>query len=183
MDISTFGTSNFIASDLAGAAKGGTLEAGGNVIIEGAAGVGADEVGATGAGATGAGAVEAGPVGAGVDAGGTAAGGTVAAGGTRTPPVGAAGTLAGGVTWSMMLRGATVRELDNQAKPSVVVKNKPAAMAVDRLKKLAEPVAPNKLPDAPLPNAAPMSAPLPCCTSTKPITAIADRTWMVNTIE
>ena len=76
----------------------------------------------------------------------------------------------------MILRGATVRLFDNQAKPKVVTKNKPAATAVERLKKFAEPVAPNRLPEAPLPKAAPISAPLPCCTSTSPITAIADKT-------
>ena len=35
-----------------------------------------------------------------------------------------------------------------------------------RDRKLAEPAAPNRLPDEPLPNAAPMSAPLPCWSST-----------------
>ena len=37
-----------------------------------------------------------------------------------------------------------------------------ASTEVVRDKKLAPPVAPNKLPDVPLPKAAPMSAPLPC---------------------
>jgi hypothetical protein len=46
-----------------------------------------------------------------------------------------------------------------------------------RLRKLAEPVAPNRLPEAPLPNAAPMSAPLPCCISTRPMIASATRIW------
>jgi len=41
---------------------------------------------------------------------------------------------------------------------------------------LAEPRAPNTVPDAPLPKAAPASAPLPCCSSTSPISAIAATT-------
>ena len=40
--------------------------------------------------------------------------------------------------------------------------------AVVRDRKFAEPAAPNRLPDEPLPNAAPMSAPLPCCSRMKP---------------
>src|SRR3954469_3369528 len=42
-------------------------------------------------------------------------------------------------------------------------------MAVVRERKLALPVAPNRLPEAPLPKAAPMSAPLPCCSRMRPI--------------
>ncbi len=48
-----------------------------------------------------------------------------------------------------------------------------AQIAVVRERKFALPVAPNRLPEEPLPNDAPMSAPLPCCTSTKPIIAMA----------
>jgi hypothetical protein len=55
-----------------------------------------------------------------------------------------------------------------------VTKNTAAKTAVVRDKKLAPPVAPNKLPEPPLPKAAPMSAPLPCCTKIKPIIANAD---------
>src|SRR5580765_99410 len=40
--------------------------------------------------------------------------------------------------------------------------------------KFALPVAPNKLPEAPLPNEAPMSAPLPCWISTRPIITSAE---------
>ncbi len=54
------------------------------------------------------------------------------------------------------------------------MKNTAARTAVVRDKKLADPVAPNKLPDAPLPNAAPMSAPFPCCSKTSPMTPNAD---------
>jgi hypothetical protein len=56
----------------------------------------------------------------------------------------------------------------------VVTKNTAAKTAVVRDKKLAPPVAPNKLPELPLPKAAPMSAPLPCCTKINPIMAKAD---------
>jgi hypothetical protein len=45
---------------------------------------------------------------------------------------------------------------------SVLTKNTAAKIDVVRDKKLALPLAPNKLPEPPLPNAAPMSAPLPC---------------------
>ena len=57
---------------------------------------------------------------------------------------------------------------------SVLVKNTAAKTAVVRDKKLAPPDAPNKLPELPLPNAAPMSAPFPCCTKIRPIMAKAD---------
>ena len=58
-------------------------------------------------------------------------------------------------------------------RPRLVRKNTVARIAVVRDRKLAEPAAPNRLPDEPLPNAAPMSAPLPCCSSTKPQTTTA----------
>ena len=48
------------------------------------------------------------------------------------------------------------------ASPSVQAKNTAAQKEVERDKKLALPEAPNRLPDAPLPKDAPMSAPLPC---------------------
>ena len=54
------------------------------------------------------------------------------------------------------------RKLPKYAKASVVTKKMAASTEVVRDKKLAPPVAPNKLPDVPLPKAAPMSAPLPC---------------------
>ena len=50
-----------------------------------------------------------------------------------------------------------------------VTKNTAARMAVVRERKFAEPVAPKRLPEEPLPNAAPMSAPLPCWSSTRPM--------------
>jgi hypothetical protein len=66
------------------------------------------------------------------------------------------------------------RRLPKYAKAKVQVKNTVAKAAVVRDKKLALPLAPNKLPDPPLPNAAPMSAPLPCWIRIKPIIEIAE---------
>ena len=63
------------------------------------------------------------------------------------------------------------------ASASVQTKNTVAQAAVDRDRKLALPVAPNRLPEEPLPNEAPMSAPLPCCTSTRPIITSAAMIW------
>src|SRR3990167_4562307 len=55
----------------------------------------------------------------------------------------------------------------------LVTKNNVATTAVLRLRKLAEPLEPNRLPAEPVPNAAPISAPLPCCISTRPINTTA----------
>ena len=71
---------------------------------------------------------------------------------------------------------APPRPLARKASASVHLKNSVAATAVLRDGKLALPVAPNRLPDAPLLKDAPMSAPLPCCTSTRPMIASADST-------
>ncbi len=57
---------------------------------------------------------------------------------------------------------------------SVLVKNTVAKIAVVRDRKSPEPLAPNKLPEAPLPNPAPMSVALLCCSKTSPITPSAD---------
>jgi len=57
----------------------------------------------------------------------------------------------------------------NTVRPILEMKKIAAMIAVVRLRKLAEPDEPNTLPAEPLPNAAPMSAPLPCCSSTRPI--------------
>ena len=54
------------------------------------------------------------------------------------------------------------RAVPKYANIKVQVKKTAAKTAVARDKKLAPPVAPNKLPELPLPKAAPMSAPLPC---------------------
>ena len=86
---------------------------------------------------------------------------------------GAAGTV--GFCKSITL-AACGRFDEYQVKPKLVRKNSAAIIAVVRLRKFAEPEAPNKLPDAPLPNAAPMSAPFPCCSSTNPQMAAATKT-------
>src|SRR3982750_2074083 len=62
------------------------------------------------------------------------------------------------------------------------MKNRAAHTAVKRDRKFALPVAPNRLPDAPLPNDAPMSAPLPCWINTRPIITTADRICTISTI-
>ena len=64
---------------------------------------------------------------------------------------------------------------------SVAAKKIAAATPVDFDMKFEEPVAPNRLPDAPEPKAAPMSAPLPCCNSTRPIMAMAETTCTMIT--
>src|SRR5690606_33836730 len=60
------------------------------------------------------------------------------------------------------------------AKAAVLIKNTTAAHFVERDKKLAAPVAPNKLPADPPPKAEPISAPLPCWSRTKTIIARAE---------
>ena len=72
-----------------------------------------------------------------------------------------AGTAEAG-TASSTLPADSGRKLPKYAKAKVVTKKMAASTEVVRDKKLAPPVAPNKLPDVPLPKAAPMSAPLPC---------------------
>src|SRR5437899_3072628 len=59
-------------------------------------------------------------------------------------------------------------DVANQVRPRLVAKNSAASTAVERDRKFAEPAAPKIEPDEPLPNAAPMSAPFPCCRSTNP---------------
>jgi len=49
-----------------------------------------------------------------------------------------------------------------------LMKNNATTTAVTRLRKVALPRAPKTEPEAPPPNAAPVSAPRPCCSSTKP---------------
>ena len=83
---------------------------------------------------------------------------------------------------SVTLPVETVRLVPKYASASVAPKNIAAAMPVDFDRKFDEPVAPNKLPEAPEPKAAPMSAPLPCCTSTRPIMVSADSTWTTTII-
>jgi hypothetical protein len=65
----------------------------------------------------------------------------------------------------------------------LVIKKIVANTAVTRLKKFADPLDPNKLPDDPPPKAAPISAPLPCCINTSPITPRAASTCTTKTIK
>jgi len=93
--------------------------------------------------------------------------------GTPSTPVGT-GTVD---TPSMMLAGVAVALLARYARPRLVRKKAVARTAVVRLRKLADPDEPKKLPappppppPPPPPNAAPASAPFPCCIKTRPIT-------------
>src|SRR4051812_9476317 len=65
---------------------------------------------------------------------------------------------------------------------SVLAKNTAARTAVVRDRKFALPLAPNRLPEAPLPKAAPMSAPLPCCSRMRPIMPMAVSIWTASTM-
>jgi hypothetical protein len=91
--------------------------------------------------------------------------------GTASPCTGA-GAEAGAVCVLAGILSNTVpgaaRFREKYVNPMLVRKNIVAAIAVARDRKFADPLAPNRLPEAPLPKAAPMSAPLPCCNSTRP---------------
>jgi hypothetical protein len=65
------------------------------------------------------------------------------------------------------------RKFPKYAKARVQAKKTAANAEVLRDKKLALPLAPNKLPELPLPKAAPMSAPFPCWINIRPIMAKA----------
>lgn len=99
---------------------------------------------------------------------------------------GAEGAGAAGFT-SVFAAGAsmccvTPPDLDGAEKyvsPRLVAKNTAARTAVVRERKLAAPAEPKRLPAEPLPKAAPMSAPLPCCRSTSTTMPTAAR--MCNT--
>ena len=124
-------------------------------------------VGVTGAGA-GAGVVTAAAGAAGVagtDCGMVAGTGAVTAARSITPPL-----------------TAPSRLVAYPARTSVVVKKMAAATPVDLDMKLDEPVAPNRLPEAPEPKAAPMSAPLPCWSNTSAIIVNAEITCTTTTI-
>src|SRR5690554_2051738 len=108
---------------------------------------------------------------------GTSAG--VVDGTSAGPGAGAGRSCPPAGTVSITLAGASARVFTSSASPSVQAKKTAARTAVVRDRKFAEPVAPNRLPEAPLPKAAPMSAPLPCCNRTSVMTPIALRTWIV----
>ncbi len=97
-----------------------------------------------------------------------------------SPSAGTAGadsTLEGwtGIALSIM-PPLSVLLLERYVSPRLVMKNTAASAPVVLLRKFAEPLAPNRLPDEPLPKAAPISAPFPCCSKTRTITLIADTT-------
>lgn len=97
-------------------------------------------------------------------------------------PAGAAGASAagGGAGWrSITLRGVLPRPA-KIASVRLVTKNTVARIAVVRLRKFAEPRAPKTVDEAPLPNAAPMSAPFPCCSSTSTTSATATNRCRTN---
>src|SRR6187402_732262 len=96
---------------------------------------------------------------------------------------------AGGAgTAALVLAGAVVAGIcaAPEAAPAGAVTAAPSStLEVLRDRKLALPLAPNRLPEPPLPNAAPMSAPFPCCTRIRPIMpsaeSICTARTMVNT--
>ena len=106
---------------------------------------------------------------AGVVANTGAAGATLTAPGINAAPVNGTAEAAAGVlvvepagASSTLPDAARARSFETYARASVQQKNTAAQTAVDRDRKFALPVAPNRLPEAPLPKDAPMSAPLPC---------------------
>jgi len=88
--------------------------------------------------------------------------------GAWLPLAGVASGVTGPLACSTTLF-ATGRSEPRYAKPRLVAKNNVARTAVERDRKLAEPLAPNTVAEAPEPKAAPVSAPLPRCTSTSPM--------------
>ena len=108
--------------------------------------------------------------------------GTVVPGICAAPDATGAGVGAVMPTLSSTLVPARGWALPKYASSSVQAKNRAANTPVVRDKKLALPLAPNRLPEPPLPKAAPISAPLPCCTRIKPIMASADSICMARTM-
>jgi hypothetical protein len=72
--------------------------------------------------------------------------------------------------------GSAVECEPRYAKLKLVTKNSAANTAVNFENKVLVPRAPNTVPDAPEPNPAPASAPLPRCSSTSPIIISASNT-------
>jgi hypothetical protein len=123
------------------------------------------------------GVVESGTAGAGACAGaGAVAGGGVSAGGGALEGAAAAARAARSNTEF----GSTVVCEPRYAKLKLVTKNRPANTAVNFENKVLVPRAPNTVPDAPEPNPAPASAPLPRCSSTSPIIISASNTCTPN---
>jgi len=113
-------------------------------------------------------------------AGGCAAGGGAAAGVVDGVMAGG-GALEGAAAAACAARsntevGSTVACEPRYAKLKLVTKNSPANTAVNFENKVLVPRAPNTVPDAPEPNPAPASAPLPRCSSTRAIIISASNT-------
>ena len=101
----------------------------------------------------------------------TAATGAGATGaGVAAVGVGATGAVAGAelVTGARLYRSCACF-LARKARLRLVKKKIVVRKAVDLVRKFADPDAPNTVLDAPAPNDAPASAPLPCCSRIKPI--------------
>ena len=105
-----------------------------------------------------------------------AAGAAVVVAGTAAPPV--TGALATGTAMRSITPPpvGALRLVLKYASARVEAKKIAAATPVDFDMKFDEPVAPNRLPEAPEPKAAPMSAPFPCCSRTRAMMIRADRT-------
>ena len=80
------------------------------------------------------------------------------------------------------LAGAVVLCVARYASAKLVTKNNVASTAVAREKNVAEPRAPNTVPEAPAPNPVPASAPLPRCSSTRATIKAAIDTCVIKTI-
>src|SRR3989344_2010834 len=105
--------------------------------------------------------------------------------------LGAAGTSLGGAgistfagcstTTLLVTLAGTVCCAYSHASPRLERKNTVPRIAVVRVRKFAEPRLPNNVCEAPLPKAAPISAPLPCCSRIRPISPTAEMTSITST--
>jgi hypothetical protein len=111
--------------------------------------------------------------GAGCGAGALAGGGVVVTAGGAFVGAAAAAACAARSSTEVGSAGACV---PRYASVKLVTKNKPANTAVNLENNVLVPRAPNTVPDAPEPNPAPASAPLPRCSSTSPIIISASST-------
>src|ERR1035437_1819161 len=108
--------------------------------------------------------------------------GTESTGGAALPGALPEGVGTGEVSLiaSMTPVDSLIRCVARYARLRLVTKNTKANIAVARDRKFAEPLDPKRLPEEPLPNAAPMSAPLPCWSKTNPMMPNAAITWTIR---